>query len=827
MRTHLYRGALLGAALAAAACASTPAISNTNNIVRATDVEMVCLEFATSPTGVTTVVPHPTARCALSDTDNGPGANATFHLHAVVPQFDRGELAIVDLASTSGVALVDNSPATPGYSFLPVGEFPVSVTSDVGEGSGYVFVASGRSDRVLRIDAAALREDPRRAGFISRRTEIPVGGLPRELAVVRAGDRHLLVAALPESRAVSFVDITDPNAPGMPQLVSLAGGSAGGDAGAAVPAHPVALAVDADAGRLYVTDDALDRVHVIDVASRAELAPLAVGARTRAAAVTGNVRLRSFGAAGCVDVDHCAQTRYLYLTTADEGAVIVWDLTRGARVNANLLPTPNVRGSRVDPGLPVDRVALGAPATALVAINTSAYDPAAAPISGPQSGCGADANYVPPTDYVLSGVYVGVVLRTGQLAIIDVDDYSVDAWEARCGESGRSGTASYRFVRHAPHALRMDQTIPALTRAPAITSLLGTTAGRALEATSSPTLACRTERTRDVTPDCMTNENFGVTLANREGVTGSNQIADPYTARNEEWSFVYEDVIPGLDQPGGALVADASSGALRLDAPGGYFCTRGTLANDRARDVLVLVSDPTPLAADRDDCAQLFGSGALPLNRDFVIDRAFEDHLELRAPGGAITGDRVRACFPQAVRFQVRAGQQWVAVGSSTGYAHAVRVGAGRECEIDPVKQTEVEGLARGCLSRLGLSGADLDARVALVCPAARACTGTVSDGRALRRDAPMFANPFLCTQIYPTLVTDDMMRVVAGAVDRGTQLKFAVAGAYQPFLTATGQLPVVARHLRGVDRLYVVDSALNGLMEFRFNPFASGRIFN
>lgn len=825
--------ALVGASLAAA-CGSTPAISNTNNIIRATDVELVCLEVVGAA-----VTPRPTSRCTLSDTDNGPGANPTFRLHAVVPQFDRGELAVIDLATTAGVALVDNSPAIPGYSFLPVGEFPVAITSDIGESSGYVYVASGRSDRVHRLDAAALRSDPRRPGFAARRAEIPVGGVPRDLAFVRSGDRHLLVVTLPESRAVSIVDVTDPSAPGAPRLLALRGGAEAGDAGApdggapALP-HPVGLAVDEEGLRVYVTDDALDRVHVIDVATGAELAPLAVGERTRVAAVTGLARARRYHCDATVDPDHCARARYLYLTTADEGAVVVWDLTRNARVRPNLLPLPNARGSRVDPGVAVDRVALGAPATALVAIDTSAYDPMARDLPEVAAAGGLDCNagYTPAAAGAFSGVFVGAVLRNGQLAIIDVDDYNVDDWEARCRVgAGSTPSGAYRFVRHAPRPQTQLSLAPAPGGAPQVTALLrGGTRGQTLEVGAAPTLACGDERTPALTPACTEDNGYGVVLPRRQiGGTSAAPVygpPDPFTSRNETWSFTYEGVLPSLDQTGGALTADPSGG-LVLEAPGGLFCTRGALAIEGvARDLLSIVSDPTPLPADADLCARTFGVGAAPLNRDLLVDRAFEDRLRLRVPPALVDAATVLRCYPQAIRFQVRAGQQWLAVGSQSAYLHAVRVGADRECELDRAKQAEVVTYAERCVLQLGAGAAQLPDQLAQVCPAARACTGAVEAGVARLDLAPMFANPYLCTRIYPALL-QRMNQVVAAPVDRDTQITFSLVNAYEPFRTNAGSLPVAVRHLRGLDRLYVVDAAQNGLMEFRFNPFERGRIFN
>ncbi|MDO9017091.1 MAG: hypothetical protein Q8S73_14585 [Deltaproteobacteria bacterium] len=832
----LRAAALLGATLAAA-CSTTPAISNTNNIIRATDVELICLEVVGA-----TVRPHPTTRCTLSDTDNGPGGNPTFHMHAVVPQFDRGELAVIDLATTAGVALVDNSPATPGYSFLPVGEFPVAIASDIGDGTGFLYVASGRSDRVLRLDAAALRSDPRRAAFAARRMELPVGGLPRDLALVVSGDRHLLVATLPESRAVSIVDVTDPAAPGAPRIITLRGAATGGDAGVAdggamaLP-HPVALAVDEEGGRAYVTDDVLDRVHVVDVAAGVELDSLAVGERTRVAVVTGLARRRRYNCDQALDPDHCTRSRYLYLTTADQGDVIVWDLTRGARVRPNVLPQPNARGSRIEPSIAVDRVPLLVPATALVAINTSAYDSMAAdiPVSPPTDSATCTQGYS-PTLGSFSGVFVGAVLRSGQLAIIDVDDYNVDAWEAQCQVgAGSTLTGPYRFVRHAPHAKTQLTLAPALSAAPTTTALLrGSARGQTLDGVGAPLFACGAARSIDATPACTEANNYGVALPRRQiGANAAGPVygpADPFTSRNEAWAFAFEGIIPGLDQTGGALTLDPS-GALSLEAPGGFFCTRGALAVDNvARDLLSIVSDPTPLAADAELCAQTFGAGEVPLNRDLGIERAFEDRLQLRANGADFAALVVR-CYPQAIRFQVRASQQWIAQGARSGFLHAVRIGPGRECEVDPPKQAEVVAFAERCLRDRATPADQLAAQLARVCPAGRACTGAVVGGMAQRDLAPVFANPYLCTQIFPALLqrmtAAGGTEVVAAPLDRDTQITFTLANAWDAFLTDVGSLPVAARHLRGLDRLYVVDTAINGLMEFRFNPFERGRIFN
>ena len=852
MRSHHFRVvAAFLALLAGAACSTTPAVTTTNNSVRASDVELVCLEIVGS-----TVIPHPAARCGLSDTDNSAVAGSgpadagtagdapqvdytTYHLHAVVPQFDRGEIGVVDLATTTGVALVDNIPAVPGFSFLPVGPFPVSITSDIVEGGGYIYVASANLDRVVRIDASALRSNPTAAGFVAHRREIPVGGLPRDVTVLRSGARVWLVSTLPAASAVSFVDVTDPANPSAPSVVALGAGTTSGDAGVAdggtaVPAHPVSVVADTDGARVFVTDDANPVVHVLDVsdpANRTELAPLAVGVRNRAAAVSGNVRARRYGCDVATDPDHCAATRYLFLTSADDGAVVAWDIGRGARVLPNQLPQPNLRGSRIQPSLRADRVALVSPATALVAINTTLYDPAAQPVaeSGTVDETTCSAGYTPVDQSVFSGVFMGVVLRTGQLAILDLDDYNVDAWEAQCRRAaGSTLNGAYRFVRHAPRASTTLATAPALSAPPVVSAVIqGAAHGQTLEGASAPTFACGDSRAQSGSTTCTATNSFGVHLPQRQiGVSAGAPVygpTDPFTSRNETWTFTFEGLLPGLDQYGGAITADASGG-LRVDAPGALFCTRGALARDGvAHDVLSIVSDPTPLAADADLCSRVFGSGTAPLNRDFAVRRAFEDHVLVDVSAEVGDVGLVGRCFPQAVHFQVRAGQQWVAIGGVSGFVHDVRPGADLECEVDPVAQAEVVGWAQRCLVDASLA----PTLTSLVCPAARACTGTVgSDGAAHRADAPMFANAYFCTQIYPALALRSS-RVVAAPVDRDTLMSFAIANAYDYFRTAVGTLPSAVRHPAGIDRIFVVDSGTNGLMEFRLNPFAAGRIFN
>jgi hypothetical protein len=81
----------------------------------------------------------------LDETGKVADATQVYHLHAVVTQLARGELAVVDLGNgpnDSSSALLKVDPRIPGYTFLPVGAVPEDVVADP-RGKA-VYVASGK-----------------------------------------------------------------------------------------------------------------------------------------------------------------------------------------------------------------------------------------------------------------------------------------------------------------------------------------------------------------------------------------------------------------------------------------------------------------------------------------------------------------------------------------------------------------------------------------------------------------------------------------------------------------------------------------------------------
>lgn len=871
----MRRAILSGAALAALASCSTPqVVTATNNFDRASDVDFLCLD-----TSAATPRALAARECGINPQDNSAAA-ANRYLFALVTQAERGELAAVNLAASTGTALVDNTGAIPGYTFIPVGALPSAVAVDVREGAtpSSVWVASAADRTVERVDAAAVLRDPRAAD--PGRARVTLNGSPQDLVLDTVGGRTLLYAAVTDRGAIDVIDVTDPTRPTdlgfTPVTVPAGAGDGGVDGGAdggagAAPGHPAALAVDAESHRVYASDDRANVIHVLEGSPLREVARIDVGAPTRALALTGWARRVGCDAAAA-DPDHFARARYLYATHATTGAVLVVDATRGERVLPNLLPAPNPERRLLDPTLGPERVALAAPAVALVPVNSleyrgvdasgSALVPAGCLVAG---GCrGASA-----VDAVqLHGVFVAAVLRDGRVAVIDVDDYDAAArFGARAlppagtPPTPQPNASGYRFIRHAPRAATKLTEPPKLAAAPIVSGVTrGTQRTPRTDLSSTPVLGCAAARTpaaqgcdaadtwvelarrpgslveyvqeaqpadRDAgvpEPACGQERLFAPTSP-PPGVPAATRVADPYVVRNESWGLTWDAVIPGLDVYGGAFVAEG--GALRIEAPGASFCTRGAFADDDdalgVRDGVSVVGDVTSLQVDREACLRTFGTATSLLNRDFVIAQAWQDRLVLRPPPG-VDAALVQRCFPQATRFEVRSRNSWVVVGSRAGYQAAVTADASGRCVVDAAKQTAAEALARACLT----TRAPPDRRTAARCLAGRVCLGPVdpATGATSALSTPVFANAALCLQVF-SAATRSGAAYVAAPVERDLQISFSVTGAWDPLVLSGGTFPVAARFVPGVERLYVVDTQSAGLLEYRTTPLSRTRNFN
>ncbi len=207
--------------LLAPACSTTPVIVPVRSMERPKDVAFVCLELTDdgSPRGV------PIEKCranakgeAVDEAGNLVTGTDRFHLHAVVTQVARGELAVVDLGrrpddTADGLGLIKADPRTPGYNFLPLSEAPTAVVADP-DGKA-VYVASGHQPRIDIIPSALLR-GPIDTSWYDTTLPWPhldfdpvTEGVPTYLAIEREGGKNdRLYVVLPDTNKIAVYDLS-------------------------------------------------------------------------------------------------------------------------------------------------------------------------------------------------------------------------------------------------------------------------------------------------------------------------------------------------------------------------------------------------------------------------------------------------------------------------------------------------------------------------------------------------------------------------------------------------------------------------------------------
>ena len=210
--------ALLGATTLAGACSQTPVLVPLRSMERPKDVDFICLhQTADHYEGV------PIEKCAqvLGNTPefSGPAADTTaYHLHAVVTQVSRGELAVADLgyspSDIDDTTLIKVDPRIPGYSFIPVGAVPTDVVADP-DGQA-VFVASGRTPRIDIIPAVLLRgpidttaEQGDQSPWPHITLDAAADGVASALTIVRTSAGRRLYVVLPEAKPAAKIAVYD------------------------------------------------------------------------------------------------------------------------------------------------------------------------------------------------------------------------------------------------------------------------------------------------------------------------------------------------------------------------------------------------------------------------------------------------------------------------------------------------------------------------------------------------------------------------------------------------------------------------------------------
>jgi hypothetical protein len=306
---------------------------------------------------------------------------------------------------------------------------------------------------------------------------------------------------------------------------------------------------------------------------------------------------------------------------------------------------------------------------------------------------------------------------------------------------------------------------------------------------------------------------------------------------SQAWTITYEGSLPGFGSHFADLLSTKTGFELR--DPAVDFCQRGVLGASAVADWLIeregkkeadakaaaealadyvqIISD-TPVITDKhwsqqtktcvdqgasfSSCQQLYGSSINPLpSRDFriavaqsgvleIVPRKACDQNKQCASGscvegfcsGNLAGDlpspALKCCFPHLVQFRVRAGRQWLALGSQVGFLHHTDAAADGVCR--PKCDT---ALAR------------LNGRV----------RPTDTDGPVNDQHPRALVNPFFRLSIGP------------GTVKRDMQFRFTTQGAFSPLQLSIAPdkvdvQPTTASFLPVTNEIVISDGSLEGL---------------
>ena len=248
-------------------------------------------------------------------------------------------------------------------------------------------------------------------------------------------------------------------------------------------------------------------------------------------------------------------------------------------------------------------------------------------------------------------------------------------------------------------------------------------------------------------------------------------------------------------------------------------------------------------------CSRTFGVASdESLRRDFPIVEAYDDRLVIGAygdedpanptvarrevvvqdPGKAPFLKLLRCCFHRQVRFNVRAGAEWVAKGSVSGFLHSMTSGEGGACV--PSCRPE-DALLNGRAPQLprplgidasvpppsGLSAEEWRARVARRREALKAF---------LSRTSPLaFRNPMFSVLMWNET---DAARGDSPP-ERDFEWAFAVRGQYSPLAVNLGARtvavsPQTLKFIEPLRQLAVVDASNQGLQLFDLRTLTAVR---
>lgn len=980
MRKRLVLGTLVSCALAASlstSCQPPTTLNPLRTFDRAQRMDVVCLRIKDDLGNAIAPVPAPVATCGpvSFDTYGHPTAYPPYHLFALVTQSLRGEIAVVDL---TGGLVVDQNHVVPGVNFLQVGTLPVDVASTPDGVATFVTSADPFRPAVYALPSAHILGDalgndapttlatwpvcqlPQKPGPV---TVIPRDGGGYDLAVVLPGD-GASSAKLVTMRTAPFLDAKDAqyltpgqlrpcpitsaielgeNVPaqwqpgdawpdGVPWTkvdtsTLVPRGTCAPPATPSLPlqptrgAHAHASWLVRDGSYLFIADDGLPLVHVIDVSkpgSAVELAPYL------ATSITNPTRPVSVSQLAISPPTHDGK-RYLYALDQREGSVIVYDATDPKTASRSPLLRPH---PELDFQLP-DRISFSAPIVSFgfarhdypvtitvpdgngnqvstnVARSGLLCNPNGHVIASTQKGAtdeqlgatyrkggGGPSPDVGPDR--LRGIFAFLTLANGQMVTVDVDD-----WDAPCRRpavlDGRTVPAGAALLGELAVAQSDSATdpfgVPGVGSDPKQASV-GTT-NEAYFPVSAPH---RARSKLFLSNDASTGQNLPTIVGTPQLFKGSQPVSTaaaqtahypelrtllafdaPTVNQDQDWTITYEGALPAFDGLAATITDGGGWSTLVFDQAAGHFCSRGVhdlrvsqarvaqaaaetkaklgpAAAQRVVDYVQLADDllpandpywyldngecwslPDPYGEVKpekryDTCRAQFGAGGdQSPRRDFPVLEAYDGrlvvgrwaYLDDKTPTTqtrvvaskssdaytVATMKLARCCFHNQARFRVRAGGQWLALGSQTGYLH----------HLTPDPQTGA--CVQSCETRNALLGSR-----------ALEAVDVVKDG--IDRNSPFaMRSPILSAWPEGTALQSADVGKRYTYAERDLVFKFSMRGryvlhSYNLAANTTAVSPQSMRYIEPLGQMAIVDGASLGLVLWDLNALTVSKTY-
>lgn len=612
-----------------------------------------------------------------------------------------------------------NVRATCDGSYAPLaGDGPAYGDIDrEGEGRQKLFVALPKEHRVVVIDAQSLLESP-----------------PGDVADCVLEDVGLPVALTSAVPPIS-VDAPDSGEPGCaPPDLGDARPSTG--LGEATPSslalfQPPSGVAGAGGAKLFVGDLSLPLIHVLDLGdpcNASEAAPLLPSSSEDPSRVVLTDKL-------AVSPITPSNKQYLYAVDVEDRSLMTFDVSPGASPLPISRPNPERNPFQPADRLrfaaaPSDvniivRDNPEAAASGAAPFGTLCDpDPNAKVCSSSSQSCDLGTFYRTSSDFAtgagpftLRGVFGLVALASGAIAVVDIEDFdapcrgpSLASTALGCAADGsteqvttdepscnvvapfEARSSSYLLTnddvgRHEPGI----QTFPTLSledgtvlegdKAPSMRALLpagGSSAGLRLA----------------VGGEVFTPDETGAVIDDQgPRHTLLMNLEDPRVHQtDQEWQFTYRGALPGTE----FHVGDLEYVSLTFNDPSVDFCGLGVQSEGSVSDSLLgedlteqqrqaqalryadRLSITEPLIDQTDpywdtascsyqDCRTTFTDPA----RELRIVEAYQGRVELALPDG-VSSDTLRCCFPTLLDYEIRPGDEWVAVGGASGFLHHV-----------------------------------------------------------------------------------------------------------------------------------------------------------